>query len=207
MMPICGQSVCRWLSHKPARSTTIFLSSHIRSLHIGQYQITWLADRSKCWCKTCYMLQNSSWVKRSLAPSSLHYLCSLKVKESKVVPYSITSIGYTITVNPFKNCLDNYWSNQNVLCDYRADLHHIGNHCIVTQLFYSTVSNIKCILILFLGYTGRGGLVPFSPCDMMWCAQSWSRFLGSQPTGNVSHKPGGRLPLLSTRPVVTFPVK
>ena len=27
--------------------------------------------------------------------------------------------------------------------------------------------------------------------------------LGSQPTGDVSHKPGGRLPLLSTRPAVT----
>ena len=27
--------------------------------------------------------------------------------------------------------------------------------------------------------------------------------LGSQPVGNVSHKPGGRLPLLSARPAVT----
>ena len=27
--------------------------------------------------------------------------------------------------------------------------------------------------------------------------------LGSQPAGKVSHKPGGRLPLLSTRPAVT----
>ena len=27
---------------------------------------------------------------------------------------------------------------------------------------------------------------------------------GNQPAGDVSHKPGGRLPLLSTRPVVTF---
>ena len=26
--------------------------------------------------------------------------------------------------------------------------------------------------------------------------------LGSQPTGDVSHKPGGRLPLLSARPAV-----
>jgi len=28
--------------------------------------------------------------------------------------------------------------------------------------------------------------------------------LGSQPAGDVSHKPGGRLPLLSARPVVTL---
>jgi len=27
--------------------------------------------------------------------------------------------------------------------------------------------------------------------------------LGSQPAGDVSHKPGGRLPLLSTRPAIT----
>ena len=27
--------------------------------------------------------------------------------------------------------------------------------------------------------------------------------LGSQPAGDVNHKPGGRLPLLSARPVVT----
>jgi len=28
--------------------------------------------------------------------------------------------------------------------------------------------------------------------------------LGSQPAGDVSHKPGGRLPLFSTRPAVTL---
>jgi len=28
-------------------------------------------------------------------------------------------------------------------------------------------------------------------------------FLGIQPAGDVSHKPGGRLPLLSARPAVT----
>jgi len=30
--------------------------------------------------------------------------------------------------------------------------------------------------------------------------------LGSQPAGDVSHKPGGRLPLLSARPAVTLAV-
>ena len=28
--------------------------------------------------------------------------------------------------------------------------------------------------------------------------------IGSQPAGDVSHKPGGRLPLLSARPAVTL---
>jgi len=30
------------------------------------------------------------------------------------------------------------------------------------------------------------------------------RVLGSQPAGDVTHKPGGRLPLLSARPTVTL---
>ena len=38
-------------------------------------------------------------------------------------------------------------------------------------------------------------------------AWSWSQFLGSQPACDISHKPSGRLPLLSTRPAVTFPAK
>jgi len=35
---------------------------------------------------------------------------------------------------------------------------------------------------------------------------SWADpgFFGSQPVGNVSHKPGGRLPLLSTMPAITL---
>ena len=31
--------------------------------------------------------------------------------------------------------------------------------------------------------------------------------LCSQPAGDVSHKPGGRLPLLAARPAVTFPAR
>ena len=36
-----------------------------------------------------------------------------------------------------------------------------------------------------------------------------SQFLGSQAAGDtdVTHKPGGRLPLLSSSPAVTFPAK
>jgi len=30
--------------------------------------------------------------------------------------------------------------------------------------------------------------------------------LGSQPAGDVNHKPGGRLPLLSVRPAVTLAI-
>ena len=34
-------------------------------------------------------------------------------------------------------------------------------------------------------------------------ARSCSRFLGSRPAGDISHKPSARLPLLSIRPAVT----
>ena len=30
------------------------------------------------------------------------------------------------TINTFENRLDNFWSNQEVLYDYKADLHSIG---------------------------------------------------------------------------------
>jgi len=33
--------------------------------------------------------------------------------------------------------------------------------------------------------------------------QELIQVLGSQPAGEVSHKPGGRLPLLAARPTVT----
>jgi len=32
------------------------------------------------------------------------------------------------TINTFKNHLDKFWSDQEVLYDYNADLHGIGNH-------------------------------------------------------------------------------
>jgi len=35
---------------------------------------------------------------------------------------------------------------------------------------------------------------------------NWSQALGSRPAGDWSRKPSGRLPLISARPVVTFPV-
>jgi len=31
------------------------------------------------------------------------------------------------TINTFKDRLDKFWSNQDVLHDYKADLHDIGN--------------------------------------------------------------------------------
>jgi len=48
---------------------------------------------------------------------------------------------------------------------------------------------------------GKGS--PYSICKRM--VQELIPVLGRQPAGDVSHKPGGRLPLLSARPAVTPP--
>jgi len=52
---------------------------------------------------------------------------------------------------------------------------------------------------------GRRGRVKGSPCSITESrVPELILVLGSQPTGDVSHKPGGRLPLLSARPTVTI---
>ena len=48
-------------------------------------------------------------------------------------------------------------------------------------------------------------LVKGSPYSITECrVPELITVLGSQPAGDVSHKPGGRLPLLSARPAVTL---
>jgi len=39
------------------------------------------------------------------------------------------------TVNTFKNRLDKFWSDQEVLYDYKTDLHGIGNRSIVSSYY------------------------------------------------------------------------
>jgi len=50
-----------------------------------------------------------------------------------------------------------------------------------------------------IAYKGKGS--PYSITERR--VQELMPVLGSQPAGDVSHKSGGRLPLLSTRPAVT----
>jgi len=49
--------------------------------------------------------------------------------------------------------------------------------------------------------TGKGKGSPYSITEHR--APKLIVVLGSQPAGDLSHKPGGRLPLLSARPAVT----
>jgi len=50
----------------------------------------------------------------------------------------------------------------------------------------------------FNGKKGEGS--PYSTAD----GSGAESVLGSQPAGDVNHKPGGRLPVLFTRPAVTL---
>ena len=56
-----------------------------------------------------------------------------------------------------------------------------------------------CLLVTREPYKGKGS--PYSITDRR--IPELIPVLGSQPAGDVSHKPGGRLPLLSARPTVT----
>jgi len=49
-------------------------------------------------------------------------------------------------------------------------------------------------------YKGKGSPYSITECRV----PELIPVLGSQPAGGMSHKPGSRLPLLSTRPVVTL---
>ena len=68
-------------------------------------------------------------------------------------------------VNTFKNGLDRYyWSNQDVLYHYRADLHGIRNRTIAMQLpvFY------VIYVVFWMYFSDRevfGGMLLYPPCD------------------------------------------
>ena len=54
--------------------------------------------------------------------------------------------------------------------------------------------------VFFCSVKGKGS--PYSITER--CVPELIPVLGSQPTGDVSHKPDGRLPLLSARPAITL---
>jgi len=54
-----------------------------------------------------------------------------KVKLDRNYMIVIISVVSADTINTFKNRLDKFWSDQEVLCDYNADLHGIGNRSLL----------------------------------------------------------------------------
>jgi len=67
----------------------------------------------------------------------------------------------------------------------------------------SSLARLKCIFAyrIVKGFLLKGKGSPYSITERR--VPELIPVLGSQPAGDVSHKPGGRLPLLSARPAVT----
>ena len=61
------------------------------------------------------------------------------------------------------------------------------------------VCHLVCLVQIIIIIKGKGS--PYSITERR--VPKLIPVLGSQPVGDVSHKPGGRLPLLSARPAVT----
>jgi len=66
-------------------------------------------------------------------------------------------------------------------------------------LLLSTQSSMLCTVLWPIQVKGKGS--PYSIIERR--VPELIPVLGSQPAGDVSHKPSGRLPLLSARPAVT----
>jgi len=72
----------------------------------------------------------------------------------------------------------------------------------MVQLPYAIGTLAACSLATRDGQTKKGKGSPYSITEHR--VPELIPVLGSQPAGDVSHKPGGRLPLLSARPAVTL---
>ena len=66
----------------------------------------------------------------------------------------------------------------------------------------STAAFYDVLLLGFIHRLVKGNGSPYLITERM--VPELIQLLGSQPARDVSHKPGGRLPLLSARPAVTF---
>ena len=82
----------------------------------------------------------------------------------------------------------------------------IPTSCLVSSFFHASLDSFEGVLLPLYGLTVpvlckkvKGS--PYSITEHR--VPELSPILGSQPAGDVSHKPGCRLPLLSARPAVT----
>ena len=72
--------------------------------------------------------------------------------------------------------------------------------CVVSEICVRT--NRQRIPLVYLGRKGKGIASPYSITERR--VPELIPVLDSQPAGDVSHKPDGRLPLLPARPAVTL---
>ena len=75
-------------------------------------------------------------------------------------------------------------------------------HCYLLTTYRRTDRRTPYRFIGFIDpFIGKGKGSPYSITERR--VPELISVLGSQPAGDVNHKPGGRLPLLSARPAVT----
>ena len=72
---------------------------------------------------------------------------------------------------------------------------------VFAKRWISSFSCMPCIIVRLCQTVKKGKGSPYSITERR--VPELIPVLGSQPAGDVSHKPGGRLPLLSARPTVT----
>jgi len=70
-----------------------------------------------------------------------------------------------------------------------------------TPKYFGLHPPLVIYLILSASPKGKGKASPYSIAERR--VPELIPVIGSQPEGDLSHKPGGRLPLLSARPAVT----
>ena len=68
---------------------------------------------------------------------------------------------------------------------------------------YANLFIIIIIIIIIIKRKGKGNGSPYSITERR--VPELIPILGSQPEGDVSHKPGGRLPLHSARQACSYP--
>jgi len=86
-------------------------------------------------------------------------------------------------------------------CNRQTDGHTHGTTLYTAR---SSLARLKCIFAyrIVKGFLLKGKGSPYSITERR--VPELIPVLGSQPAGGGSHKPGGRLPLLSARPAVTI---
>ena len=85
---------------------------------------------------------------------------------------------------------------------------YIGLHCAAQQRDSTTVLIDTVLmrdkLISDITDSQIASSLGYTPLPSVYTVPDLIPVLGSQPAGNGSHKPSGRLPLLSARPAVAF---
>ena len=138
-------------------------------------------------------LDESSWFLAWMLPFTYSTLC---YKEIWVFPKMRTVPSVTLSQTPD---LENFATASRSRC--RQHSSRGVPVCKFYVLFEMRAKRKTCTHLMTFSWIKKGKGNPYSITERR--VPELIPVLGSQPAGDVSHKPGGRLPLLSARPAVT----